>query len=135
MALGEMLRAPKLEDPLPTVSGCWKLGAWPVERYGTEKMTRPAVLHSAWRAADGSIGIVFLNISEEPQDIAFSVNGHSYGFPPGADLTVTALGLDKEEKATRDDDATLRGGAGSIRHTMEPRGVWAVEIAPAARPR
>jgi hypothetical protein len=123
-----MLRAPKLEDPLPTVSGCWKLGAWPVERYGTDQMTRPAVLHSAWRALDGSIGIVFINLSDQPQRIVFRVEGGQYGFPPGADLAVWSLGLAPDETATREAREPLAGGAGRIEHTLEPRGMWALEV-------
>jgi hypothetical protein len=134
MALGEMVRAPKLEDPLPQVSGCWKPGAWTVERYGADKMVRPAVIHSAWRASDGSVGIVFLNISEQPQEIAFGVDGRQYGFSPGVDLAVAALSLSPDEKAAREACANLAGGVGHIKHTLEARGMWAVEIR-AADPR
>ncbi len=33
----------------------------------------PSVLHSAWRAEDGSVGIIMVNVSEEVQDVAVTV--------------------------------------------------------------
>jgi len=128
MALGEMVRAPKIENALPEVSGCWKPGAWPVERYGTDTMIRPAVIHSAWKASDGTVGIVFLNISEQPRPVRFTVQGRDFGFAPGRALKVTALSLGPDEKAVQEPCADLAGGVGVVERTMEGRGMWAVEI-------
>ena len=86
------------------------------------------MIHSAWRASDDSIGIVFLNISEASQQFAFRLQGDQYGFPPGADLAVAVLGLDRGEKPTREVYGTVSGGKGRIEHTLEPRGMWAVEV-------
>jgi hypothetical protein len=69
---GEMLKAPPLD--LPTFSR----RAW---HKGTQKMQPlelPSVLHSAWRAEDGSVGIVFVGIGEGSQRVAF-------GLPPYVD--------------------------------------------------
>lgn len=127
VGLGEMLRPPKIENALPKVSGWW--WPWPEQPpWNTRTVTRPAVIHSAWRASDGSLGLVFLNISEQPQQVAFSLQGDQYGFPRRSDLTVAALGLDRDEKPTREVYGTLNGGKGRIEHTLEPRGMWALEV-------
>lgn len=86
------------------------------------------MIHSAWRAADGSIGIVFLNISEQPQRITFRLQGHAYGFPRGAELAATILGLDEAEQPTREIYGTLAGGQGRITLDLEPRGMRALEV-------
>jgi uncharacterized protein DUF6259 len=128
VGLGEMVRPPTLETKLPEVSGWW--WAWNPKQWITRTVTRPAVIHSAWRASDGSIGIVFLNISEQAQQVAFRLRGDQYGFAPGADLAIAGLGLDRHEKLTRDVHATLTEGKGRIEHTLKPRGMWALEIRP-----
>jgi hypothetical protein len=86
------------------------------------------VIHSAWRASDGSIGIVFLNISERPQQVAFRLQSAQYGFPPETDLAVAVLGLDRDENPVRKIYGPLSGGMGRIEHTMEARGMWALEF-------
>jgi hypothetical protein len=72
--------------------------------------------------------LVFLNISEQPQRFALCLEGEQWGFAPGADLTVAALGLDQAEKPTRETLAPLSRGKGRIEHTLEPRGMWAMEV-------
>jgi hypothetical protein len=121
-----MVRPPKLENTLPEVSGWW--WPWNPKQWTTRTVTRPAVIHSAWRASDGSIGIVFLNISERPQQIAFRFDGDQYGFAPDADLSITALGLNRDEKPTRELCSRMTGGTGRVEHTLEPRGMWAMEV-------
>lgn len=121
VGLGEMLRPPKLGRALPEVSGWWRTEA--------HVFTCPAVIHSAWQASDGRIGIVFLNISEQPQTIAFRLQGLDYGFPPGLDLAVTGLTLSPKEEPVREPLTVLEGGAGPIERLLEGRGMWAVEVA------
>jgi hypothetical protein len=93
-------------------------------------MARPAVMHSAWRASDGRVGIVFINISEQARQIAFSLRGDDYGFSPGTDVASWTLRLADNETPVRESGAVLKGGAGRIEHTLGPRGMWALEIAP-----
>jgi hypothetical protein len=127
LGLGEMLRPPTLETALPQVSGWW--WPWP-ERppWNTRTVTRPSVLHSAWRKSDGSIGVVFLNISEQPQRFALSLPDAQWGFPPKAAMTVTGLGLDQAEKPTRTVYPAATRSNGRIEHVLEPRGMWALEV-------
>lgn len=126
VGLGEMVRPPKLENTLPKISGWW--WDWDPKHWITRTVTRPAVIHSAWRASDGSIGIVFLNISEQPQSVAFTLEGYQYGFAPKANLSIAALGLSPDEKPTREIYGIFRGGEGKVKHTLEPRGMWAIEV-------
>jgi hypothetical protein len=134
VGLGEMLRPPTIENDLPQISGWW--WDWPEKPpWITRTVTRPAVLHSAWKASDGSVGIVFLNISEQPQQVAFHLQGVQYGFPAKADLAMTVLGLDAKEQPMRDATQTLRGGQGRITLDLEPRGMRAMEIALPGRSR
>jgi len=126
VGLGEMVHPPKLENTLPEVSGWW--WPWNPKQWITRTVTRPAVIHSAWRASDGSIGVVFLNISEKPQPVALGLQGDQYDFPPDTDPTVTTLGLGQNENPVREVYGTLNGGKGRIEHTLEPRGMWALEM-------
>jgi hypothetical protein len=105
--------------------------AWPWPKqppWNTRTVTRPAVIHSAWRTSDGSVGVVFLNISEQPQRFALCLEGEQWGFPREADLSVAALGLGQAENPTREPLAPLSRGKGRIEHTLEPRGMWALEV-------
>lgn len=51
-----------------------------------------------------------------------------YGFPPETDLAVAVLGLDRDENPVREIYRPLSGGKGRIEHTMEARGMWALEF-------
>jgi len=85
-------------------------------------------MHNAWRALDGSVGIVFINISDQPRQITFSLQGKDYGFPPDTDLASWTLRLADNETPVRESGAVLKGGAGRIEHTLAPRGMWALEV-------
>ncbi len=59
---GEMLPPPRILTDLPVVASVWRYKEpLPVEL--------PAVLASAWRAPDGTVGIVLANISQEDQGL------------------------------------------------------------------
>jgi hypothetical protein len=74
--------------------------------------------------------IVFLNISEQSHQVAFGLQGAQYGFKPETDLAVAVLGLDRDENPVREVYGTFSGGSGRIEHTLEPRGMWALEVGP-----
>jgi hypothetical protein len=86
-----------------------------------------------YAAYDGRVGIVFLNISKQPQHFTFRLRGDQYGFPPGVDLLAAASGLDQAKQPTREVYGTLRGGKGRIEHTLQARGIWALEVSLATR--
>lgn len=64
---GEMLKPPPLDAPVMTEK-CW-------HQWLKEVMTIeiPSVLHSAWKAEDGSVGIVMVNVSPESQEFTLTV--------------------------------------------------------------
>ncbi len=67
---GEMIRPPILSGDNPTLSAKWRTN----QNY-TEM---PAVLHSAWKAEDGSLGLVFTNMDSIPHEVSFSLNFKQY---------------------------------------------------------
>jgi|GEM_PF-4328865 len=61
---GDMMRPLILAEPLPIVSRTW--------RYcDTLDHELPVVYNSVWKAADGTIGIVLANITDQPQTISY----------------------------------------------------------------
>jgi hypothetical protein len=92
--MGEYLRPPKLLDAVP-VSGRWKLFAAEYD------VTWPAVLTAAFRAADGSVALVFTNYTDQPRQAAWEASAADLGLPAGpcerlvlhpAGATATAAG-------------------------------------------
>ncbi len=61
---GDMMRPLTITKPLPEVRTIWRL-------CDTPEHIMPAVLNSVWKASDGTIGIVLVNISEQPQTITY----------------------------------------------------------------
>jgi uncharacterized protein (TIGR03437 family) len=80
---GVMLPAPQLSVPLTQVS----LG-------GNQNATGqyPSILESAWRAGDGSVGIVMTNISSAGVTFSLPISYGRLGLPPGAAYTVQSTG-------------------------------------------
>lgn len=55
---GEMLRTPEFAEPLPRYSMCWDR---------THLVDYPVIMSSFWRSADGTVGLVLANLSEQVQ--------------------------------------------------------------------
>ena len=71
LVYGELIHAPIIEGDLPVIKTQWKL-------WGTDyPIEMPAVIGSAWKAADGSIGLVFTNMSEETQQFRWKLEKYS----------------------------------------------------------
>jgi len=74
LAYGELVHPPVIEGNMPMIKTEWHL-------WGTDyQIEMPAVIGSAWKANDGSIGLVFANMSEETQRFQwkhekYSLNG------------------------------------------------------------
>ncbi|MEK7281175.1 MAG: DUF6259 domain-containing protein, partial [Chloroflexota bacterium] len=66
LAYGRMLRMPRITSDLPIIT-CPTQGGYP-------SYTVPAVEGTAWQAPDKTIGIFFLNYSEEPQEFTWTFN-------------------------------------------------------------
>jgi len=80
LTLGEMMRPPNIVTVLPVVETSVRL------RYPA---SLPAVLSSAWRAADGKTGIFFINISGSTIVFEAEIPVREYGY--GADVRACSL--------------------------------------------
>jgi len=103
---GRMLPDPRILTELPTVRAQWRYQQ-------TQTVTMPAVLASAWRAPDGSVALVFANVSEAEQTLQFAVNA------PTLDAACTA------ERLTDDGDWVAAGevvAGAPTSLTLAPRG-------------
>jgi hypothetical protein len=78
LMFGEMLRPPAIDVPTITASYCNFAADYdrmdPAQRH---EVRDRAVQNAAFRARDGSVGLIFLNISEEP--VSFDVELSDYG--------------------------------------------------------
>lgn len=80
---GVMLPAPQLSVPLTQVS-------WMSSQ--TETGQFPSIQESAWRASDGSVGIVMTNISSGGVTFSLPISYSRLGLPPGAAYSVQYTG-------------------------------------------
>lgn len=119
LGLGEMVRPPTFDTPLPIVSGDLGLSRGIVEA--------PAVLHSAWKAKDGNLGIIFLNISKQPQTVSCQFIAKDYGFKPDVQMKSYVIGLDSSEKSTREAYKVFLGQV-TIKKQIDPLEIWALEL-------
>lgn len=91
LTYGEMVDPPVPLNELPTVT----TPPWNSSAGEKEPRTFPAVLTSAWKAPDGSLGLVFCNISEKEQQIRFKVDLQRYGLPAAGKYCVKSVTDDK----------------------------------------
>ena|GEM_PF-2409316 len=78
MALGEMLRFPKLTGDFSRIKFTW-------HNFGTKIPTDwPAVQGSLWKAPNGSVGLALVNMHTQPQTVTFNLNRGDLGFGKGA---------------------------------------------------
>ncbi len=84
---GIMLPAPRLNVPLTSVTRIvWSEGG----RQVTSQ--QPSIFESAWRAGDGSTGIVLTNIAPGSVTFSLPISYSRLGLPAGATYTVQAIG-------------------------------------------
>lgn len=77
MALGEMLRAPKLTGDFARYKTTWR-------NFGTEiPIDWPSVQGSLWKAPDGSLGLALINLHTEPQQLTFEIDRRDAGIGKG----------------------------------------------------
>jgi len=96
LVLGEMLEPLEIQNKLPEVRGNWGPA-------GRGFRVMPAVIHSVWRAPDGTIGLVFCNISKSDQEVSYRFDGVRYNLPEGKKYVVTNLGVEGERVLGRYD--------------------------------
>lgn len=113
---GRMMRPLTEVEPWPRVNRTW--------RYcDTPEHVLPVVMNSVWQAADGHVGIVMVNITDEPQEVAYQ-------------LDLAECGIEGEYTLRRVDGPTsqaLGSGRDAVleqRVSLEGYDVMIVEIAP-----
>ena len=89
---GRLMRPLKFDTSFPTIDLNWTF----IQK--TVKVTLPVVMSSVWKADDGTLGIIFTNISETPQLVAFKIDLKDYGFPQGKKYTVSRITEKGKEK-------------------------------------
>jgi len=98
---GRLMRPVKPDVSFPTVSLNWSF----IRR--SVKVTLPVVMSSVWKAEDGTLGMVFTNVSITPQLVSFKINLEDYEFPPGREYIVTKITEYGNEKMGQYDSAEI----------------------------
>ena len=83
---GEMMEPPRFLNNLPSVT----TPPW-FKNSEKEPRTFAAVLHSAWKAPDGTLGMVFANIADKEQEVEYEFDATRYGLPVGKKYVVTEM--------------------------------------------
>jgi hypothetical protein len=96
LAYGEMMKPLTFKNDLPCIEGWWQQ-AGP----GPEIKRLPAVMHSVWKAPDGTLGLVFANISNREQKVRFDMDLAAYGLPGASSYRLTELAKDGAAKLRR----------------------------------
>ena len=81
---GEMVRPPKLEGDNPVLSASWRCKSKGI-------LEMPAVSHSAWKAEDGTLGLVFTNMDNSAHTISYSVDTKQYKLPQNKKYSVKVI--------------------------------------------
>lgn len=92
-------------------------------RVERETMRVPSAIHAAWRAPDGRLGLLFVNLQAEAQKITAQFNAAQYGFAPGKQLAA--------QRITSTERAPLEQISDGAELTLQlpPRRIVLVEIA------
>lgn len=118
LARGEMARPPVLKGEIPAVTADWQ---W----WGKRMVTTPAILSGAWRAEDGRLALIFVNVSDDEQNAELVFDADGYGLAQSPHLTVsprTESGPDEPSREERRFQRTLN---------LKPYDALALEICPA----
>jgi hypothetical protein len=119
---GVFLRSPKVDAPVVEIPMS-RLSIYAGQQGAVQESTKrvPVVLASAWRAADGDVGIAIANISDEPISTRLALSETDYPLPKqGAVYRLT------EEKRTR--VTTFDGGPVAIDVALEKADAHLYEI-------
>jgi len=117
LAKGEMARPPLLKGNIPTVTADWQ---W----WGKRLVTTPAILSGAWRAKDGRLALIFVNVSDAAQSAELDFDAGQYDLDGSPFLTVTPRTEDGAGEPVREKKRFLR----SIK--LKPHDAIAFEISP-----
>jgi hypothetical protein len=87
-------------------------------------VTTPAVLSGAWRAEDGRLALIFVNVSDAEQGAELDFDAEGYGLPKSPHLTVTPRTEGGPGEAVREERRFQRA------IHLKPHEALALEICP-----
>ena len=119
--VGDMMRPLEVTEPLPEVRTIWRA-------CDTPEHVQPAILNSVWRAADGTVGIVLVNISDRPQTIRYRCDLAACGFETGP-VVLTRIDGETPQGLGRAEGLVLERS-----DQLEDRSVMIIEISASDRP-
>jgi len=110
--LGQFMRPPVIESPLPTLES----------DYQNIHTVMPAVLIRAWKSHRGTVAHTMTNLTDQAQEFTYCFSTADYGFPSGSRLVWRQL-----YPASSENESLT---AGHLRRTLrlEPRAVRVVEV-------
>ncbi|MHB9071218.1 MAG: DUF6259 domain-containing protein [Sedimentisphaerales bacterium] len=114
---GDMMRQLTVTKPLPDIRTIWRV-------CDTPEHIMPAVINSVWKASDGTIGLVLVNISEEPQTITYRYDLGGCGID-GKKFILTRIDTPKRDRLE-----SINGLILERSDTVEGAGVKIIEISP-----
>ena len=110
LVYGEMLKPLAFTNPLAHVKGWWQ------KFRKVEIRSLPAVMHSVWKAPDGSLGIVLCNITHDEHVVKFRLDLRDYGMPEAQ----TYVLVERASHAVETTVATYRTRSFDTSVTMPP---------------
>jgi hypothetical protein len=127
LVFGKMLRPLQFSCPLTTVPLGKALG----RTNSNPGMQVPGVMHSVWRADDGSVGAVFVNIAKEPVAIGLSLDfRQQWGLRPGAKPFLYCVKDEKHSLLKADSNSTA-----NIKVAIQPLEIVFIGLCEADGPR
>ncbi len=115
LAYGTMLRPPKVTGKIPKVNADSGMGPFSIS----------AIDGTAWKAPDGSVGIFFLNYSDDPLEFKWNVDLAEYaGWGKGAKLKLTQWTEDKKLVSL----GVFGGGKLNRQESLAGRGLIALKL-------
>lgn len=114
---GRIMRPLKLDVQFPTVDLLWSFIGRPV------KVALPVVMSSVWKAEDGTLGVIFTNISMTTQLVSFEMDLKEYEFPSERKYVVSMITEVGKEKVGEYDSMKI-----SFRKLLPGRSVLMLQI-------
>jgi len=100
LVYGEMQRPLVFDNKLPYLEGWWQKFREP------EVRRLPAVMNSVWKAPDGTLGLVFCNISDNEHTVEFNLNLKDYNTPEAKKYSLVEREADGTEKVIKEFEST-----------------------------
>ena len=120
LADGEMARPPQIAGDIPLVTADWQWQKeWPI--------TDSALQAGAWRARDGRLALVFVNVTSATLAFNLGFDGRTYGL-----TTNELLAIRRTELAVSEPEVVPAVFRRSVR--LQPYEALAIELRPALRP-